>query len=97
MFRYFFEYAGNNPVKSYKKDKYSVSIKDKSGYNFTIEAINYSSDRLTFNSSGSRAVHYALEKGGLLKFVIVEKDSPTTEYYFEIKTLITTQMHITNY
>lgn len=82
---FLYEYAGNNPVKSYKNDKYTVSIKDKSGYKFTIEAINSSSDRLSFSNSGSKAIHYALEKGGLLKFVIVEKDTPTSEYYFEIK------------
>jgi hypothetical protein len=78
-----YEYAGNNPVKAYSPDNYSVQLQDKDGNRNKLIAINYS-DRLSFEKEASRIVHNALMKGGVIKFNIVEDDSPTTRYQFEI-------------
>ena len=78
-----YEYAGNNPVKAYSADSYRVLIQDKDGKRYKLTATNYS-DRLTFNKSSSRKVHGILMKGGMIKFKIVEIDTPTTEYDFTI-------------
>ncbi|AEE16559.1 hypothetical protein [Treponema brennaborense] len=78
-----FEYAGNNPVKAYSKETYSVQIQDKDGKRNSLSATNYS-DRLSFGESASRIIHNALMKGGSLKFRIIEDDTPTTQYQFDI-------------
>lgn len=82
---FLYEYAGSNPVKSLQNyEVYNVYIKDKDGNSFSAEATN-SSDRLVFNSVASELIHSLLEKGGLIKFSLNEENTPTTEYYFEIK------------
>ena len=79
-----FEYAGNNPVKSYSSDSYTVMVQDKDERRLKLTATNYS-DRLSFNKAASRKIHYALKKGGTLIFYIYENDTPTTQYNFIIR------------
>jgi hypothetical protein len=79
-----YEYAGNNPVKAYSAENYRVLIQDKEGDRLKLTATNYS-DRLGFNKTESRKVHNVLMKGGIIKFVIYEIDTPTTEYNFTIQ------------
>jgi hypothetical protein len=78
-----YEYAGNNPVKAYDSDSYSVYIQDKNGNRLSLTAVNYS-DRLGFDESSSLEVHKALMKGGTIKFRIKEVETPTTQYQFTI-------------
>lgn len=78
-----YEYAGNNPVKAYSSEHYTVLIQDKDGNRSNLRATNYS-DRLSFDKSSSRKVHNILMKGGNVKFRIYETDTPTTEYEFEL-------------
>lgn len=78
-----YEYASNNPVKAYSSDSYRVLIQDKDGKRYKLTATNYS-DRLSFNKSTSRKVHEILMEGGMIKFKIIESDTPTTEYDFTI-------------
>ena len=78
-----YEYAGRNPVKAYSVDDYTVQIQDKDGNRNTLKATN-GSDRLSFGREGSRIVHNALMKGGNVKFYIIEDNTPTTKYRFEI-------------
>ncbi|PHS38265.1 MAG: hypothetical protein COA91_08420 [Robiginitomaculum sp.] len=79
-----YEYAGNNPVKAYSPDEYQVLLQDKDGNRHKLRALNRS-DRLSFGPKHSRIVFEALLKGGKVKFRIVEVDTPTTQYAFEIK------------
>lgn len=78
-----YEYAGKNPVKAYSKESYTVQIQDKNGQRSTLKASNYS-DRLEFGKEDSRVIHNAFTKGGLVKFVIVEDDTPITRYRFDV-------------
>jgi len=78
-----FEYAGNNPVKGYSRDKYQILMQDKNGKRYKLYAKNYS-DRLRCNSSDSKKIHKALMKGGNIKFKIIDINTPTTEYSFSI-------------
>lgn len=79
-----YEYAGNNPVKAYSSEWYTVLVQDKDGSRIKLSAINRS-DRLQFNTDGSRKIHHILMKGGDVKFKIIEDDAPTTQYQFKIK------------
>jgi hypothetical protein len=78
-----YEYAGNNPVKAYSAESYRVLIQDKDGKRYKLTATNYS-DRLSFSKSTSIKVHGILMEGGMIKFKIIETDTPTTEYDFTI-------------
>jgi len=78
-----YEYGGNNPVKAYSPEYYTVLIQDDEGNRLKLEAVNRL-ERLTFGKSHSQKVHNALLKGGSLKFVITENDTPTTIYKFTI-------------
>jgi hypothetical protein len=80
-----YEYASNNPVKAYSSEYYKVLILDKDKKRYNLTAINYESDRLTFDKTTSRTVHQILIKGGTIKFKIVESDTPTTQYEFTIE------------
>lgn len=80
-----YEYAGNNPVKGYSSNRYTVQIQDKDGNRRERTATNYS-DRLTISfGADAQCIHDALIKGGTIKFRIIETDVPTTIYKFEIK------------
>jgi len=79
-----YEYAGNNPVKAYSSNSYSVLIQDKDGKRLKLTATNYS-DRLHFDESESWQLNNALMKGGSLKFKIIEIETPTTQYEFSIE------------
>lgn len=78
-----YEYARNNPVKSYGSKDYSVKFKDKDGKTYRLHATNYESDRMRLDKSSSSQLNAALLKGGKVQFVITEDDSPT-EYRFTI-------------
>lgn len=78
-----YEYANNNPVKSYSSDWYTVLVQDKDENRYKIQAVNRS-DRLRFNKEGSSIIHKCLMKGGTIKFRIVEDETPTTQYNFNI-------------
>jgi hypothetical protein len=78
-----YEYAGNNPVKAYSSDSYTVYVQDKNGKRLKLWATNYS-ERLSLNKSDSRKLHTMLLKGGNIKFRIKEIDTPTTQYNFTI-------------
>lgn len=79
-----YEYAGNNPVKAYSSEDYTILIQDKKGERYKMNAINYS-DRLCFDKSDSRKIHNIFMKGGKIKFRIIENDTQTTHYEFDIK------------
>lgn len=83
IFIFLYEYGRNNPVKSTRKDTYRVKLQDQDGERFDLSAVN-TYDRLVFSEGDSKIIHNALIKGGLLKFVITEIETPTTKYYFEI-------------
>lgn len=78
-----YEYAGNNPVKTYGSESYRVLVQDNDHKRYDLRATNYS-DRLSFDKTASKKVHGALMKGGTLKFRIIEIETPTTEYKFNI-------------
>lgn len=79
-----FEYAGNNPVKAYSSESYTVLMQDREGKRTKLRAVNYS-DRLSFEKTPSNQLHIALLKGGTVKFKIIEYETPTTEYEFTIQ------------
>lgn len=78
-----FEYGGNNPVKAYSSQDYTVYIQDKDGQRFKLNAYNFS-DRLTMLPSDSLILHNALIKGGTIKFKIIYNRVSSTEYSFII-------------
>ncbi len=78
-----FEYGGNNPVKAYSSQDYTIYIQDKDGQRFKLNAYN-SSDRLTMLPSDSLILHNALIKGGTIKFKIIDNRISSTEYSFII-------------
>lgn len=81
-----YEYAGNNPVKSYSiPDVYYVNIKDKHGKIIRMRATNYN-DRLYFEKSSSLKLHRLFMKGDIIKFHIREQESNTSNYKFNVNT-----------
>ena len=79
-----YEYGGNNPVKAYTSQDYTIYIQDKDGKRFSLVAYNFSDDRMGISDSDALILHNALMKGGTIKFKIVEGETPTTEYAFII-------------
>lgn len=79
-----YEYARNNPVKSYSYDSYTVLVKDAEGNRSKFRAAN-TSDRLVLIKADSKKLHQILKAGGKTVFRITEDDSPTTIYEFEIR------------
>jgi len=79
-----YEYASNNPVKSYSPDKYRVLVQAADGERHKLNAINYG-DRLSFGPQHSKKIYDTLVLGGEVKFYIVEEETPTTQYSFSIK------------
>lgn len=77
-----YEYGGNNPVKAYGKDTYSVRVKDAEGKVYSLRAANFS-DRLIITYDDAPKLHSALMKGGKILFSINENDAPTS-YQFSI-------------
>lgn len=78
-----YEYARENPVKSYGEKNYKIYVKDNSGKQHNLSATNYS-DRLSLTSSSSKKLHDALLQGGQLTFMIEETEYGITEYKFTI-------------
>ena len=81
---FLYEYAGNNPVKVYSKESYTILVKDKNNEKTTLYASNYS-DRLTLDMANSLKLHNILKLGGKVKFLIKEDKNSITNYSFEIK------------
>lgn len=79
-----YEYAGRNPVKAYSYENYNVILQDKNGNRMDLKAVNRS-DRLSFDVWYSYSIHKILIKGGTIKFKIIEKDNPSTNYLFVIQ------------
>lgn len=77
-----YEYAGKNPVKK-GRGTYSMSIQDKDGKRYHIDAYN-SSDRLTLRADKANTLYEALSKGGSVKFVISNLDYANSVYKFTI-------------
>ncbi|MBT5559428.1 MAG: hypothetical protein HOJ88_06015 [Proteobacteria bacterium] len=78
-----YEYASNYPVKAYGTAAYTVLVQDKDGERLRLTAYGRS-DRLSLGKTDSQKVHQALMKGGRVSFK-VERDTPTTEYSFNIQ------------
>jgi hypothetical protein len=78
-----YEYAGNNPVKSYGSTEYSVLVLDNKGQKLNLNATNYS-DRLALDASSSRKLNSSLLKGGDIQFSIKEKKNSINKYEFVI-------------
>jgi hypothetical protein len=79
-----YEYAGNNPVKSYGSTEYSVSVLDSDGGKHSLNATNYS-DRLSLGTTSSKKMHNILLKGGRIQFSIKENRSSINSYEFTIR------------
>ena len=83
-----FEYARNNPVKSFRRKWYKIDVKAKDGDRSQLEGSMGSGDaggdRIVFNQESSAILHRALLKGGTIKFAIEETDKSTTHYLFSI-------------
>jgi hypothetical protein len=79
-----FEYAGNNPVKSSYSILYSIKVQDKDGDRVTLHGFN-SSDRIKLEKKDAKKLHNIFLKGGNVKFRIVNVDTKTTTYAFDIK------------
>lgn len=80
---FLYEYASNNPVKAYSPDEYKILLQDKDGTRHTLKAFNRN-DRLSFGPKHSAIVTNALLKAGRVKFRIIEVETPTTQYSFDI-------------
>lgn len=80
-----YEYAGKNPVKSYRQDSYRVLIQDNEGNRSEYRAVNNTEDRMCFNRASSNKIHKILMKGGEIKFKIFDIETPTTKYDFTIE------------
>lgn len=78
-----YEYAGNNPVKGYSDNKYTVLVKADDGTRFRLSATN-NSDRLSIGGTDSKILHDAFIEYRTLKFHIVEVETPTTKYDFTV-------------
>lgn len=77
-----YEYAGNNPVKTYGTDRYRIRIKHGEQVS-DMTGVNYS-DRIRLDEAGAIKLHNVFKKGGSVSFSIVEIGSPTNVYSFTI-------------
>lgn len=82
-----YEYAGNNPVKTYGNSLYDVLFKDKNGHCERYSLL-HRGDRIwcpkTISLDGCK-MHKALIRGGIIKFIIREEKYPINTYRFIIK------------
>lgn len=78
-----FEYNGNNPVKSYTKTNYNISVKEEDGDIHYLYGSN-SSDRIQLTGNYATTLHGLLSENDLLKFHVVESDNRITTYDFEV-------------
>jgi len=81
-----YEYARKNPVKSYGDSinhNYSVLIKDKDGKKYKLSAKNWT-ERLSFGKAHAKRLHKILMKGGMVSFRIINTDTGSDQYGFEI-------------
>ena len=79
-----YEYAGNNPVKAFRSESYTVLLQDNDGVRTELKAVN-TSERLKFNKQASKQIHNAFLKGGTVKFRITQDDRRTNQYQFDIQ------------
>lgn len=70
-----YEYAGNNPVKTYGTDNYRISFLHNNS-DYLMRGTNYG-DRISIQESDAIKIHNALKKGGKYQFSIKESGSPT--------------------
>lgn len=91
IFIQLYEYASNNPVKASYNDKthwgipYIVLIQDKNGKRKELIAMNRSDRLKIFHESDAQELHNVFMKGGTVKFRIIERGTPTTQYKFKIQ------------
>lgn len=78
-----YEYASNNPVKTYGTTKYAVLVKGNGGNKLNLSATNYS-DRLSLNSTSSKKLFNELKSGGTIAFSIHETENSVNTYNFVI-------------
>ena len=79
-----YEYAGNNPVKAFRSESYTVLLQDNDGVRTELKAVN-TSERLKLNEQDSKQIHNAFMKGGTVKFRITQDDRQTNKYKFDIQ------------
>ncbi|MCT7466253.1 hypothetical protein N5T78_06655 [Aliarcobacter cryaerophilus] len=84
-----YEYAGNNPVKAYSSEDYTIYVKDKDGETYILDGwMGTGSDRLIFSNIPSKAsnkiVKNVLMKGGTIQFRIVENKYGLSKYSFTL-------------
>lgn len=77
-----YEYAGDNPVKAYSEERYSVRVRDANQKTYDLHASNYD-DRLVIDKSDEATLHNILKRGGRVSFRIDQLDFPTS-YNFSI-------------
>lgn len=79
-----YEYARNNPVKSYRTKNYTFYIKNRYGGKYVFTGRIYkNSDRISLTRKNSKILHEAMLEGGTVRIKIQEQDRPTN-YIFEI-------------
>lgn len=79
-----FEYSGNNPVKSYKDEYYSIYIKDKYSTKHHTSGIMFkNTDRIKLGKLYANKLHKALSDGGEVN-IFLKKDNSTSEYNLKI-------------
>ena len=78
-----YEYAGKNPVKPFKTERYKIESRDSNGGDDSYTAEN-TSDRLSLDHDNSMKLHRLLLKGGKIKFSISVLDKSHTTYSFSI-------------
>ena len=83
-----YEYAGNNPVKAYSTDEYSISIKDSNGIKHSLTGIIYEGgDRIYFDRGSNKnhisKMHNILMNEGEVSVVITENQYGLSTYKFK--------------
>ena len=78
-----YEYAGNNPVKAYSSEGYTIIVQAHNGDRIQFNGWNRS-DRISLDKAASKKLHNCLMKGGNVKFRIFEMRNHTTQYNFSI-------------
>ena len=80
-----YEYMGSNPVKHGVEYGYNIKIRTAEKDVTELTAFN-SSDKLTFYNTDSKKLREILQRGGEIKFIIIEDSKYTkSSYRFTIK------------
>ena len=83
-----YEYAGNNPVKAYSTDDYSISVKDSNGIKHSMTGIMYEGgDRVYFDRGSNKnhisKMHNILMNEGEVSVVIKKSEYGLSTYIFK--------------